>query len=473
MAKVVFIAHTNMIFKKTPNPDGFIQGFANAMIRMGNNVLCILCNSFPQEELIRRVVVEKPDLVVSFNNAAITEKFLAKTSCPIALVFSDSFPFIGHLNLIEKNQDRYYLIHQGLETVEQAKKYLKNFPENKQLYFGHASDVRKRDDIEQDIPVSFIGALGNWSSAPVTYLKKMAQFSKSCPIDMNDLKKKYLAHLDALTENPLTLQQYNDLPLWDQITATPFQNTLIMAVTCHKRYEILSYLTDLGLKIFSYPEGIIDVLTYNRQLFECYDFTLSTTLQDSEINFNRSKISLNLPHGQAQTGFSWRVCDILASNACLLSDPRKELIDLMKPYIDIPMFESAAEARELTIKLLKDDARRKEIVAASQQMVEENCRFEKKINLVSELTGIRLDNPEEKGTYGEVFKNISSVKIGFRNKCRLKLFAVWDRQIKEKGKDGKKAFLSSWKRKLMKKWQNKLVRKGIMPPFGDITGYKP
>ena len=189
-----------------------------------------------------------------------------------------------------------------------------------------------------------------------------------------------------------------ELPLWDKYCGVPYRQSVILNTICLKRFSILRELKDLGIRIFSYPQGMADILTYDINLFKSFDFNPSVTLEDNTYTYNRSKISLNLPHATTQNGFSWRVCEIMASNAVLLSDYRADLDRLMKPYFkDFPMYNNAQEARELANKILKDDGYRKALVEASNKMVDENCRFEPKIKKVEELTGVKLSS-DQKGS---------------------------------------------------------------------------
>ena len=93
---------------------------------------------------------------------------------------------------------------------------------------------------------------------------------------------------------------------------------------------------------------------YNYELFRRFDFSMSVSLAHATRNYNRSKISLNLPHAHAREGFSWRVCDILASNVVLLSNRQPDLLQLCKGKVDLPTYESKAEARDIAKALLAD-----------------------------------------------------------------------------------------------------------------------
>jgi hypothetical protein len=77
-------------------------------------------------------------------------------------------------------------------------------------------------------------------------------------------------------------------------------------------------------------------------------------------------------------------------------------VELTKGYVELPMFESPAEARELAVKLLKDDIWRKDLSKACQAVVEEKCRFEKKFALMEEvIPKLTLRVSSEKGTSQE------------------------------------------------------------------------
>lgn len=417
MAKIVFIAISNTSWVHPISPDSYVQGFTNALARMGNLVKSIVVNGFQQSTMDNTVISFKPDFIFTINNAGISKNILDRTDCPIVLVVSDSLPFLNNLDLVHKNKDRYYFLHTSEDSYNQINDVFPETPENRNVILGHVTDLRKKD-IEQDIPISFVGSLGNWDKSFSLYWENAVNhtdFSDQYQIDLLIQKKK--AFLDQQKEylaSPLdtksSVLHNSALPDFDTITGFRYTRAVVYLHTCNRRFAVLEQLMDLGLKIYSYPRGMVDVVRYNLKMFECFDFTPSVTLADSERTFNRSKISMNLPHAHVVKGFSWRVPDILASNACLLADYRPDLKKLMTGYIDMPMYQSPAEARELAQKLLKDDVWRKEIVAASQQMIEDKCRFEHRLRKVAEKTGLKLEYPEEKGWQELIRKVIPKIE---------------------------------------------------------------
>ncbi|GAB7269608.1 hypothetical protein DZS_10010 [Dickeya ananatis] len=113
--------------------------------------------------------------------------------------------------------------------------------------------------------------------------------------------------------------------------------------------------------------------------------------------------------------FSWRVCDILASNAVLLSCPQPDLLKLSKGYVDLPTYESPAEARDLATKLLNDPVWRKDLALGSQQMIDDKCRFEPKFKLIQDaIPGVNMFSDKA----GNV-EWIDGLSLKYNNKIKL------------------------------------------------------
>lgn len=427
MSKIVFLAHSNTFWVHPISPDGYVQGFCNALSRMGNEVKSIILNELTEEEVGDEIVSFRPDFIFTINNGGIFKSVLDGTNCPIILVVSDSLPFLKNLNLVREYKERYYFLHTSKDSYDQIDAVFPDTPSDRNVILGHVTDLRKQD-IEQDISVSFIGSLGNWDKSVPMYWRSLFNifgFSDEEAIcQLNNRKKAFIDQLNEYAAAPLdtsgSVLNHPVLEKFSEMTGgRNYAQAIVMLRTCNLRYAVLSRMKDLGLKVFSYPYGMVDVVCYDIELFDCFDLTPSVTLQDSAYNFNRSKISLNLPHAHVVEGFSWRVPDILASNACLLSDYRPDLKRLMTGYIDMPMYHSPAEARDLAQKLLKDEVWRKEIVAASQQMIEDKCRFEHRLRKVVDKTGLKLEDSSGKSDlilYGDDRKEIYDARINSSGK---------------------------------------------------------
>ena len=104
-------------------------------------------------------------------------------------------------------------------------------------------------------------------------------------------------------------------------------------------------------------------------------------------------------HPQAQgKGYSWRCYDIMASNACLVSSFSSELKAKTKGFVDLPMFNTPQEAREICKELLKDKSKREYLVAASQDFIEKNGRWIDRIREMEQILEITLITNAKKGS---------------------------------------------------------------------------
>ncbi|MDJ0625424.1 MAG: hypothetical protein QNJ31_03560 [Candidatus Caenarcaniphilales bacterium] len=440
MANIIVSAFSNVTWTKQTYHDSFIEGFINSLRRCGNNLLSLRVNDFviggpnstnkiffDQAKFEIKIKEFQPDLIVVFNNTFPTEKILQVTNCPIACFASDSPAFFSQKNLIDKYLDRYQFFNFSNDTFKSIPEWFPLIKKDQLHMFGHATDL-KAQKIEQDINISFVGSIGNYSHKLIDYFKFLEGRLRrdSSTLDPNKIKNDFYESLDEFIKDPLKSFEYYfyDGAIYKD---SPIEPQIILMLTCKQRFQILSELTDLGLKIFGFPGSWSETIQYDYELFRCFDYNLSVSLDHSTYNYNRSKISLNLPHGHACEGFSWRVCDILASNAVLLSNPQPDLVKLMRGYVDLPMYQNKSEARELAIKLLKEKNWRKEISLASQKMIEDKCRFEKKFHEMQQIfSGIQLFT-DKKGNLDSLSIDDCSNKILYKYKVCLN-FAV--QQIK-------------------------------------------
>lgn len=392
MARILFSAFSNVWIEDLW--DAHSEGFISALQRNGNDLLCIRTNHFVKKQITselkdsidyRKVIYQirdfDPELVITYNNSLPGIDILQTVSCPVIVYPADVPAFWCNTELIAEHLDQYYFF----QTAKQIEKAIRDmFPSVKDsqfIPFGYVTDLRAQS-IPQDINVSFVGSIGNYSEKFVEYFQALDE-KNILPEKKNQIKDSFYKALDDFSSD--TMQSLDSSLIPFTFGLKRLEPTAILCLTCQERMRILTQLTDLGLRIYGWAGSWAKVMEYDHDLFRCYNYTPSVTLYDNTLTYNRSKISLNLPHGNNVDGFSWRVCDILASNAVLLSVRKPDLQALMNPYFpNFPMFESPGEARSLVIKLLRDDCLRHEITAASQQMIEDHCRFEPRIVTLQE-----------------------------------------------------------------------------------------
>lgn len=108
------------------------------------------------------------------------------------------------------------------------------------------------------------------------------------------------------------------------------------------------------------------------------------TLKENQDIYNSAKIGISVGHLQAKSGFQWRILDIMASNACLVSDYQSDF-DVLFPTNLFPVYHNPYEAREMCKVLLEDEDLRKKIVIGCQKYVSKNFSFDKVRQSVNRL----------------------------------------------------------------------------------------
>lgn len=402
MARILFCEFSNVTWLDNDIWDAHAEGFINSLVREGNEVLGVLTNKLLVDFLsldLRYGVIENrnikkiiskfnPELIITYNNSLPGIGLLQYTNCPIIVYPADVITSWAGIDVIKKNLDRYYFFESTIKITQSIKKAFPDISPSHFIPFGYVTDVRAID-IKQDINISFVGSISNYSHDIVQYFTSLS--NRVDVATANQVKDDFLDYFHNFNNDTLTDSEWFGFPYAigkneAELKMRGAWETICLSA-CNKRYEILCQLKDMGLQVFGPSGAWAGVMLYDVELFSCFNYRTSVTLEHSINTYNRSKVSLNLPQGTKTDGFSWRVCDILASNAVLVSVRKKDLENLMAPYYQLPYYASAAEARELVEKLLKEPNWRKEIVEASQKMIDENCRYELKFKNIEDAIG--------------------------------------------------------------------------------------
>lgn len=400
MAKFLFSFFSNINWLGNSEIDPFYEGFIKTLIKHGNEVMLLRTNEFlPHQQknclfnfvdpdrLIQKVLAFNPDLIIAANNH-VPEIILEAVDCPIILWTADNPTWYSELEYIKKNVQKYKFFHHGWDNIH-VKVCMEMFNARREQNFcvGHATAVRAKD-LPTNSNITFIGTVG--------HAHNMMNFLK---FNCNNEKLKLLKNLyHRISEFPLGNLEipFSNLNLYD------FQQT----ITANNRIKTLDILSDLDLKIYGLPINFFEIVHYSMNLAFCFDYKPVISVKDTEDVLNSSKIGINLHTAHAVSSFSWRVADIMASNACLVSPNQPDLVKF-NPYIKMPTFNSPQESREICQKLLKDDIWRNDVVAASHKAIEEHGRFEHKFKIIEEIFNVKLF----KNTNKEPEENLTILRV--------------------------------------------------------------
>jgi hypothetical protein len=178
--------------------------------------------------------------------------------------------------------------------------------------------------------------------------------------------------------------------------------------------QTLGSVADLGLTVFG-DSGWQKQYTHSIDLALSYDDSLVYSLEHNQDIYNKSKVSINVSHAQAVTGYPWRVLDILASDSVLVSDPQKDLIDDFGKDVSLQLYNNPFEAREISRKIIADDSLRKDIVAQQNEAINKNYRWEHRFFEMEKILKVSLLNNPQIGTLKK-FKLQNTKQIDFAYK---------------------------------------------------------
>ena len=396
MAKILVALRSNIIWDKK-NPlaiDAFYEGLLKKLVEHGNDVLFLRINDFRcVNKHISMVHKFSPNLIITPNND-IPEKLLKATSCPIALINADSPDYYLNKQYIKENLDRYYFFHHD-QVMFYTDAICKIFgaKRSQNYFFGNATIIQaERLPIKNNIV--FMGTLG-WTDAVKTLFVE-------CDDDQ-DLRE-----------------------FWDEFekgTTLPenYKFYYLQALTSNNRIKTLDAISDLGLKLYGFKQQFKELIPYSINLLKCYDITPMYSVEDIQNEFNQSLIAPTLYNAQARGGYSWRVVDVMASSACLISPPS---ISLQQEFQFIPIYNSPSEARELCIKLINDNSFRSDIVCKSNTIIEEKYRFENCFKRLEEATGIKILNNSTTGKLNAMYNVKKEVISRIPLKLELSLMSI-------------------------------------------------
>lgn len=387
----VFIALYNFGRKKDDFDamPSFYESFVKGMKEAGNDVLCFHqkthARSFDEPIPTQQAHIIKqfnPDICILFCN-----KFWDLSSivdCPIIIYGVDSpWEYAGKENL-RKNIDRYKFVISNSNSIDLLSDIYGVKSQNcfKIPYF---TEVQADISVNQDVNISFLGTNWLWKGYDFlnSYIKKNASL-----VDKTNTAE----ILKAFTENPFedscTIKA--KLGFSKNASSLDIPNDFRVGIEMSglKRLKYLSSVADLGLEVRG-DYWNIDGMIYFPEIAMRFNPKQTFTRKENEDFYNSSKLSLYTKNIQMQNGFSFRVFDIMASNACLVSEYCKDFAYLF-PDINIPVFSTIIEAREVCKELLANEDMRLDIVKQCNEVINKSHRFKNVLEHIESLSEISL-----------------------------------------------------------------------------------
>lgn len=386
MANIVVSICNPLVIHKGIYP--YFETFLNGLKNAGNNVLCFekirhdlqLKEELPQKYK-KQIQAFKPDLFVFYNNYFwdVTKHFDA----PVVVFDVDFCGALCNLEDLKKsNQYKYFCI-----TTDEQKILKETIGCKKEdiLYVPPFTSVQT-ENIEQTTNIAFCGSHCLWTND----LYEMNNFLYQNPSkEEREIAANVFKMYLKSPEKGLDKIYEENYPHCKKRLKTNNDYTFSFRLSGIQRLRYLLAVEDLGLEIRGslWDNDNYHILKAFPEIFFRYSNEIVKNVQTTQDFFNSAKIGFNTKQINAKSGFSWRVADILASNACLVSEKASDLKTL---GFNVPEFESPAEARELCQKILANDNLRKDIVAHSQEIINKNHRFEKILPQIENFLDMKL-----------------------------------------------------------------------------------
>ena len=365
----------------------FYEGFVQGLLGAGNNIFCFFHKDYNYdfsgdipEILLQDLRGFSPDVAIFFNNNFwdITKYF----DIPVVVYDVDSPLHTKNIDDIKKNKDRYNFITIQKKNVKIFNE-LFNVSSDKTTYIEPFTEIHSDPKVHPTINISFVGA--NWMWGGASFAKDL---NKVLAPSEHHIA---LENLYRFTQNPVE---------YVENTYSTTKNRLINdakessnRISGLRRARVLTEIADLGLEL----RGLYwdqNCMNYFPEIALCYNREPLFSLKDNQDLYNSSKISICTHHIQAISGFSWRVCDIMASNACLVTEYKSDIATCF-PGVNIPTFTSPAEARERCIYLLENENARRDIVAQCNEIIDRDYRFQNVLERLESFLGMNLHSAEE------------------------------------------------------------------------------
>jgi hypothetical protein len=351
--------------------------------------------------LQRHIISFDPELVITFNYATYY-KLLDYVSCPIVIWDADLYHLWNQVEFIKNNVDRFTFFCFSDFGIKYARVFF-NIKQSKIFLVENATSL-KAEKLKKNVNISFIGTYFGSSRQIIDFITQYAgkkELFEILNFIKNNSQPKPERIIKFMANNCGTL-----LASFLQIKPETYSGFF----SSENRINALNSICDLGLELYG-DRGWLSIANVLPSLAACYNRKVRYSAEDNQFLYNSSKICINISHTQSSYGMPWRVCDIMATSGCLISSYSHFIAKCFDKYVKIPMYHNQFEARELCVKLLKDEILRDDIVNGSNLAIKERYRWPMRFKQMEEIFGIPLINNDQEGSIRLIKPSIRLVRV--------------------------------------------------------------
>ena len=408
----------------------FYETIIESLRKSGNNVFVYIASEFSGNfeeippDLLKELKEFNSDVFFLFNNNFfdISDKF----DCPIVIWGVDAPMGYSNYEKLKKNSDRYkYIVYSERDVFFLVSKF---FVQRNNILVSPVFTEIRAEDVEKRNNISFIGS----KFIDLSVKTPWQRFMEEDPEE--DEKSLYWRMVNYCRNDPYISKKdlFDLFSVQSDLIKKQFNiSDVAFYLSDKNRVTVLASIADLGLDLYGTPNWILD--RYNEpDLISCYVKKHVYSLKHNQDVYNSTRIGININHVWARDGLPWRVCDIMASSACLVSEYKDDLKKYFK-NLKIPTFTNIYDARSLCIKLLKNENLRLDTVAACNEVIDKSYRFRHARENIEDFLNIDLDGEGEgQVSYYRQEKKKKENKIKLKKWIRLYIYNKLLAKLKEK-----------------------------------------
>lgn len=390
MANILVAFFNGIKDEENPNAmSAYYEGFIKGLDEAGNSVLVFTCDELGTEflelpeTLKQSILAFAPDICFLFNNAFYDLSEVV--DCPLVIWESDIPQYFSNQKVLRKNPDRFlYAITQNDSRNYLIKEY--GIEEKYIFQAPYFTEIRADSQAKKTVNISFVG-----SRFLVDGYEPYRAFMKGNPT--KEEWEMYRSCVMEIKKNPYITPKelvYQCMVTSELVAKNLCISNILSQLSGERRIRVLSAVADLGLNIYGLKDWREDYYCCTDLNFSYVDRNVYSICHNQEV-LNHSRIGINVGHLQSTSDFSWRVWEIMASSACLVTEYYTGL-DRLFPELKgvIPIYDNPCDAYYICKQLLEDEPRRKEIVERCNAVIDERYRMKHAILQLEEATGVMM-----------------------------------------------------------------------------------
>lgn len=433
---------------KQPRLDGYLNQFALTFGRLGIDVDVFLANQYVGKngisgtnkyinfsKLDTRLRSKKYDLILSVNNALLTSKISSLRNQPVVSLIVDDFNHLfNHDQTGPYDQFTYadkilFSSHEHLKKLEQHNKNVSG----RAIFLPTATSVEntklKLPVSQKKYNISWVASLLDVSGITLLYQQCLGSPNREellrhfVSVAREGGEFQYSKHVGGESIEAL-LEEHK----WSK---SFFEMQIQNLISNESRVSAADKLHKFGLKIFGNPEWI-SASGYHPKIFDTFQDGRDIASHDEVMDiYNSSKICINIPQIQTGAALPYRVIDILASDALLITNhhPNSDLFTIFGPNCPVITYKDMDELSNLCEYYLSHEAERINLVRQCNQMVKDGFDFKDRCRDI--LQSVNLRDAQDKSKQGTINYVDSREFIFLRNRAHAIIKSSLKRMVKD------------------------------------------